>query len=128
MSDVDLTVIVTAHDETVVCGPTMRSADLAVDAARSRGYKVETVVALDKATGATSEYFHQRRFDHWERREMHEGDLGRVRNAIVPETEGRYIAFLDADDLFSENWLAEGIAALDAAAGRGYGSNRNIAG
>jgi hypothetical protein len=119
MSDVDLTVVVTAHDETVVCGPTMRSADLAVAAARGRGYTVETVVALDKATAATSEYFHQPRFDHWDRREMHECDLGRVRNAIVPDTKGRYIAFLDADDLFSENWLAEGTAALDDAARRG---------
>jgi Glycosyl transferase family 2 len=74
---------------------------------------------LDRATPATSEYFHQPRFDHWERRALDEGDLGRVRNAIVPRTEGRYIAFLDADDLFSENWLAEGIAALDAASERG---------
>jgi glycosyltransferase involved in cell wall biosynthesis len=119
MSDVDLTVVVTAHDETLVCGPTMRSADRAVSDARARGYTVETIVALDAATPATHEYFHQPRFDHWERWEMHEGDLGRVRNAIVPRTKGRYIAFLDADDLFSDNWLAEGIAALDAAAGSG---------
>jgi glycosyl transferase family 2 len=115
MSDVDLTVVVTAHDETLVCGPTMRSAELAVSEARSRGYTVETIVGLDNATPATHDYFHQARFDHWERWEMHEGDLGRVRNAIVPRTKGRYIAFLDADDLFSENWLAEGVAALDAA-------------
>lgn len=119
MSVSDLTLVVTAHDETVVCGPTMRSADLAVAEARGRGYTVETVVALDKATPATNDYFHQPRFDHWERWEMHEGDLGRVRNAIVPQTKGRYIAFLDADDLFSENWLAGGIAALDAATERG---------
>jgi Glycosyl transferase family 2 len=119
MSDIDLTVVVTAHDETVLCGPTMHSADLAVAEARGRNYTVETIVALDNATPATSDYFHQPRFDHWERCEMHVGDLGRVRNAIVPQTRGRYIAFLDADDLFSENWLAEGIAVLDAAAERG---------
>jgi hypothetical protein len=118
MSHTDLTVVVTAHDETVVCGPTMRSADLAVAEARARRYTVETIVALDKATSATSDYFRQPRFDQWERWEMHEGDLGRVRNVIVPQTKGRYIAFLDADDLFSENWLAEGIAALDAASER----------
>jgi glycosyl transferase family 2 len=118
MSDIDLTVVVTAHDETVLCGPTMRSADLAVAEARGRGYAVETIVALDNATPATSDYFHQPRFDHWERWEMREGDLGRVRNAIVPQTKGRHIAFLDADDLFSENWLAEGIAILDAAGER----------
>jgi hypothetical protein len=118
MSDIDLTLVVTAHDETLLCGPTMRSGDLAVAEARARGYTVETIVALDNATPATNDYFHQPRFDHWERWEVHEGDLGRARNAIVPQTKGRYIAFLDADDLFSENWLAEGIAALDAAAQR----------
>lgn len=119
MNDIDLAVVVTAHNETVVCGPTMKSADVAIAEARRRDYMVETIIALDKATPETSSYFRQSCFDHWERWEMHEGDLGRVRNAIVPQTKGRYIAFLDADDLFSENWLAEGIEALDAAADRG---------
>jgi hypothetical protein len=115
----DLTVVVTAHDETAVCGPTMHAADLAVEAARARGLTVQTIIGLDTPTDATRTYFHQPHFDHWERRVLHERELGRVRNALVPECEGRYIAFLDADDLFSENWLAEGVASLDAAAQRG---------
>lgn len=110
----DLTLIVTAHDETIVSGPTMRSADHAVEAARARGFTVQPIIALDAATEETSAYFHQRRFDHWERRIMSEGDLGRVRNALVPDSDGDFIAFLDADDLFSENWLAEGLATLRA--------------
>lgn len=114
MNDTDLTLIVTAHDETLVCGPTMASADLAVEAARSAGFTVQTIVALDRATPETTEYFHQPGFDHWERWIMEEGDLGRVRNALVPRTAGRYIAFLDADDLFSENWLVEGLRVLVA--------------
>lgn len=52
---------------------------------------------------------------------MHEGDLGRVRNALVAHTSGRFIAFLDADDLFSENWLVEGLRVLTAAEARGEG-------
>lgn len=115
----DLTVIVTAHDETVVAGPTMRSADLAVEAARERGYTVQPIIALDAATEATTAYFQQSRFDHWERRILNEGDLGRVRNALLPDTDGDLIAFLDADDLFSENWLAEGCAAIRAGDKRG---------
>jgi Glycosyl transferase family 2 len=115
----DLSVVVTAHNETVVSGPTMRAADLAVEAARARGYRVQTIIGLDGATAATSAYFHQPHFDHWERRVLEERDLGKVRNALVRECEGRHIAFLDADDLFSENWLAEGVAELDAAAERG---------
>jgi len=115
----DLTLIVTAHNETVVAGPTMRSADAAADAARAEGFTVQQIIALDKATEATTAYFHQPRFDHWERRILHEGDLGMVRNAIVPETEGDYIAFLDADDVFSENWLAEGLKTVKAGEARG---------
>jgi glycosyltransferase involved in cell wall biosynthesis len=115
----DLTLVLTAHDETAVCGPTMRSADLAVEWARARGYSVQTILGLDAATPATAAYFGQSRFDHWDRRVLEEGDLGRARNALVPMCEGRHIAFLDADDLFSENWLAEGIARLDEAAERG---------
>jgi glycosyltransferase involved in cell wall biosynthesis len=74
---------------------------------------------LDKATEATTEYFNQPCFDHWERWTMGEGDLGRVRNALVPQTSGRFIAFLDADDLFSENWLVDGLDMLTAADARG---------
>lgn len=115
----DLSLIVTAHDETSVCGPTMRSADLAVAAARDAGITVQAIVALDRATDSTTSYFRQSRFDHWERWEYDEGDLGRVRNAIVPRAVGRLIAFLDAADLFSENWLVEAVRALDAGAARG---------
>src|SRR5689334_18712612 len=119
MSSTDLSLIVTAHDEALVCGPTMRSADVAVEAARAAGYTVQTIIALDKATEATTAYFNQPCFNHWERWVMNEGDLGRVRNALVPQTSGRFIAYLDADDLFSENWLVEGLAVLTRAEGRG---------
>jgi Glycosyl transferase family 2 len=115
----DLTLIVTAHDETVVAGPTMRSAALAVGAARELGYSVEPIIALDAATEATMTYFHQPHFDDWERRIMHEADLGRVRNALIPATTGEFIAFLDADDLFSENWLAEALGVVKAGQSRG---------
>ncbi len=112
----DLTAVVTAHDGTAVCGPTMRAADLAVDAARQRGYTVETVIGLDAPTESTSAYFHQPLFDHWQRRVVQE--RGTVRDAVAAESDGRFLAFLSADDLCSENWLAKGVAALDAAAGR----------
>jgi glycosyltransferase involved in cell wall biosynthesis len=115
MTGTDLTLIVTAHSETLVCGPTMESADAAVEAARLAGYDVQTIIALDNATDDTTEYFQQSDFDHWERWVMHEGDLGRVRNVLVPQTAGRFIAFLDADDLFSENWLADALDVLVAA-------------
>ena len=42
MSGTDLTLLVTAHNETLVSGPTLASADLAVAAARDAGYTVQT--------------------------------------------------------------------------------------
>jgi hypothetical protein len=119
VTSTDLTLIVTAHDETLVCGPTMKSADVAVAQARAAGHTVQTIIALDRATEATTAYFSQPAFDHWERWTMDEGDLGRVRNSLVPQVSGRFIAFLDADDLFSENWLADGLDIMAAADERG---------
>jgi hypothetical protein len=116
---VDLTVVVTAHDETTVSGPTMRSADLAILRAQERGYVVQRIIGLDAPSEATAAYFGQARFDHWDRRTLDERDLGSARNALMADCDGRYVAFLDADDLYSENWLAEGVATLDSAADRG---------
>ena len=115
----DLSVVVTVHDETAVCGPTMRAADLAVEVARRRGLTVQTIVRLDAPTDATLAYFHQRHFDHWEQRVRPDGAPDGVRGAFAAECEGRYLAFLSADDLCSENWLAEGVAAVDAPHERG---------
>lgn len=115
MSTPDATLVLTAHSETVVSGPTMRSADIAVAAARAEGFTVQCVIALDAVSPATLRYFTQSRFDHWERWSFDEKELGRVRNAAISRSQGRFIAFLDADDLFSENWLAEGLIRLERA-------------
>jgi glycosyltransferase involved in cell wall biosynthesis len=119
MSSADLTVLITVHNETLVCGPTMESADRAVAAARAASYSVQTIIALDNATEETTAYFDRPDFDHWERRVVSEGDPGRVRNVLLPQTDGRYVAFLDGDDLFSDNWLVDGLDALKAAEQRG---------
>jgi hypothetical protein len=97
----------------------MESADRAIAKARAGGHTVQPVLALDNATDETVEYFRQPAFDSWEHWETQEGDPGRVRNALVPQVDGRYVAFLDADDMFSSNWLADGVAALKVAEGRG---------
>ena len=111
----DLSVILTAHDETLVCGPTITSANAAVAAAEAAGITVERIVALDNATPETRAWYAQPALDGWTRLDFEEGDLGRVRNAVLPLSKGRFIAFLDADDIFSENWLREGVLRLRAA-------------
>ncbi len=111
----DVALVVTAHDETVVSGPTMHSADRAVAVARAAGLTVRAVVALDAATDTTRTYFAQPCFAHWDHQVHAEGDPGLVRSSVVRGLDCRYVAFLDAGDLLSENWLAAGVAALDEA-------------
>jgi hypothetical protein len=115
----DVTVVVTVHSETLVAGPTMESAEQAIAAAEAAGHSVERILVLDNPPEATSAYFRQPAFDAWDRRLMHERDPGRIRNAIVPDTAGRFVAFLDGDDLFSENWLAAGVTLLKEASDQG---------
>ncbi len=108
----DLSLILTVHDETVVSGPTMRSADIAIEAANRLGFVTEQIIALDNAKPGTKDYFNQPAFSHWRKVELEEGDLGRARNAVLSQAEGNNIAFLDADDLFSKNWLSHGLMKL----------------
>ncbi|WP_415714095.1 glycosyltransferase family A protein [Roseibium sp.] len=114
--DFDLSVIVTAHDETVVSGPTMQAAEAAIQRAESEGFEIERLIVLDAATEDCLSFFNQPAFDAWTKLEMRKKDLGKVRNEVVHLAKGKNIAYLDADDLFSENWLAEGLKHLGHAA------------
>lgn len=111
----DLSLILTAHDETLVSGPTIAAAEAAVACAEAAGHTVEKIVVLDNATPETRSWYGQPALESWLRLNYTEGDLGRVRNAVLPKSNGRFIAFLDADDIFSENWLREGVSRLKAA-------------
>lgn len=117
----DLTVAITAHDETLVAGPSVRSAELAIAAAEKAGFTVERLIGLDKPTDACRRFFSQPVFSAWRIEEMAFGDPYPTRNALIQAATGRWIAFLDADDLFSENWLvlaAQRLAAAEAAGER----------
>lgn len=109
---VDLTVVVTAHSESIVAGPTMRSAEAAVGVAESAGFRVERLIGLDAASERCRAFFTQPAMSRWFSVALDERDLGLARNALAKLANGRWLAFLDADDLFSENWLVEGARML----------------
>lgn len=115
----DLTLVVTAHNESYVAGPTIRAADVAAEAARERGFTVQQILALAEPTESAAAYFGQEHFAHWDRRTLAEGDLGAARNAIVAACDGDYIAFLAADEIPSANLLAAGLETLREGQARG---------
>ncbi|MFN8190326.1 MAG: glycosyltransferase family A protein [Nocardioidaceae bacterium] len=112
MTGVDLTLALTAHNETWVAGPTMESAAQAIARVEADGFTVQAVVAFDAAGELTRQFFDQAEFARWERWEIDERDPGLTRNRVAERAEGRFLAFLDADDLVSENWLFEGVRRL----------------
>ena len=81
-------------------------------AAEQEGVSVEVLVILDRANAETVEFF-DRASDDWNLINVDFGNLGRSRNEGVRLACGRWIAFLDADDLFSANWLASAFSASE---------------
>lgn len=108
----DICVAITAHSETIVAGPTVASAEAAISRAEAEGQNVERIIGLDNATNECAEFFSQPRFQDWRIIRLDKGDLGGARNELAKESHSDIIAFLDADDLFSENWLSAGQSIL----------------
>ncbi|WP_183093443.1 glycosyltransferase family 2 protein [Nocardioides stalactiti] len=103
----DVAAIITAHAEGVMAGLSFRSLLDAVGVARAEGIGVEVLVVLDNPTAATREVFAEAD-EHGARvAEVSYADQGKVRNHAVGLTTAGHVAFLDGDDLWSENWLAD---------------------
>lgn len=114
---IDLSIVLTAHREGPFLGATIASAVSAVDHLRAeRGVQVELVAVLDKADAGTKATLESAlsKFSWQQLRvlEIDEGDPGGARNVGIDEASGQNIAILDGDDLWSYNWLAEAMTAI----------------
>ena len=103
----DVTAILTAHAEGVMAGLSFRSLLDAVAVARADGIDVEVLVVLDNPTDATRTAFSEAGEHGATVAEVSYADQGKVRNHAVGLTRAGHIAFLDGDDLWSENWLVD---------------------
>ncbi len=101
MTEIDLTVAVAAHSETVVAGPTMASVEKAIGRAKAAGFHVEKLISLDSPTQDSRAFFEQPSFREWKTIILQMRDLGLVRNEIARIARGLWISWLDSDDLFS---------------------------
>lgn len=108
----DLTCIVTGHREGRLAVPSLRSFWAAIDAARNVGYDVEARLCLDKPNSLTTKVFESFRRDAPIIGVYDFADQGQVRNAAIAGANGRYSAFLDADDLWTEDWLVQAMEFL----------------
>lgn len=108
----DLTCIITGHREGRLAVPSLRSFWAAIEAARATGFSVEALLCLDRPDTLTEKLFNNYKNDAAAVDTYDVADQGKVRNAAVEKARGTYCAFLDADDLWSENWLVEALIFL----------------
>ncbi|MGU7839377.1 glycosyltransferase family 2 protein [Burkholderia sp. AW33-5] len=116
MTSFDITAVITAHHEGLIAIPSLKSLRIAMECARAAGISVEVVAMLDRPDDVTIEVF----------RDAHEiipdisvrtvdfGDPGFSRNEAAQIAKGKYIALLDADDLWFSEWLREAFRAAEA--------------
>ncbi len=110
---IDLTLALTVHSETHVAGPTLLSIKDALHSLTQAGFTSETLVGFDSAPDNVSRFIRQGMQDHPQDVRFFDYcnlDQGATRNALAQAARGHCLAFVDADDLVSENWLRNAVA------------------
>lgn len=109
---IELSVIITAHDEGLLAHKTMLSVLRTLEKAKT---KYEIIIHIDCGTDDTIKYF-QRYADDENVKIVQNcfGDLGESRNAAIKLARGKYALFRDADDLVSDNYATEVLKILRA--------------
>ena len=98
--------IITTHGEGELVIPSVLSCDNSTKMLEALNISYEKILVMDRPTDTTRTVVERLAAENGYRLvEYDYGDQGQVRNDIVTAAEGRYIAFLDGDDLWSENWL-----------------------
>ena len=116
MDALDLTIIVTAHDEGITAHKTMLSLFRALEPIEEAGVTYEILVHVDQGDVDTTKYFSRYAADNRVRVvESDFGDLGLSRNRALALSCGEFVALLDGDDLVSKNWLIEALQLVKAA-------------
>lgn len=111
----NITVVINLHREGNAALPSIISAWRSIEAARAVGLNCELLLVLDSADEATITVA-----DRWGRRgaialHVQNEDLGASRNSATEVAEGEWVAFLDADDLWGEDWLTRAHSAATQA-------------
>ncbi|MBP2550978.1 glycosyltransferase involved in cell wall biosynthesis [Neorhizobium galegae] len=112
---IDISVVMTAHQEGLLAGPSGKSAQQAIAVAEAAGLRCQTIVVLDRADSLTGAVVAEVFGGNAHYLTTSEGDPGQARNRGIEMATGDFVALLDGDDLWSENWLA---AAYDQAKAR----------
>ncbi len=107
MNNFAISLVITAHNEGLLAHRSVNSAISAIAYAALNNIEVELMAVLDNPSNATKAYFNDNQDLFNCVYEVDFKDTGPARNYAVKKALGEYIAFLDADDLISQNWLLD---------------------
>lgn len=112
MNEKDISVIVNLHDEGILCYPTLRSVAEAISKAQANGINCELLVVVDNPsdemkdlTKGYMEFINSMIPLDFSIKELDVKDLGLSRNKGAELSNGKYITYIDGDDLWGEDWL-----------------------
>jgi len=108
---VDISCVVTFHSEGLLAHKTLASIARAIRYASDASINVELVVVADRASHETVSYLERCKWLPAGTRILHaeHGDPGLARNEGIQAACGKYVAILDGDDLYSQDWLLEAL-------------------
>ena len=111
---VDISVVLNLHAEGGLAHPSLQSLERMAARARAEGVGLEVIAVLDDSDPITTSVVQQYAdvFDAIHSVALR--DLGLVRNAMVEVVTGEYVAFLDGDDLWCEDWLTASLRSARA--------------
>jgi glycosyltransferase involved in cell wall biosynthesis len=109
----DLTVLVNCHSEGYLLFRTLKALQRSIDFAHKDGLEIDVLAVLDRPSAETEAVLRDS-FPHIQTLAVDFGDLGVSRNAGVRAVKSKYVAFLDGDDIFAENWLLSAYSMAEA--------------
>jgi glycosyltransferase involved in cell wall biosynthesis len=119
MQNFDITAVINGHKEGLLALSSLKSLSRNAEVARARGITVQLIAILDKPDQLTLEIFESFAIMHGDikLKIVLLGDLGYARNEAAALASGKWICFLDADDIWSDSWIADAYAAAEREVG-----------
>ena len=111
--DFDVSIIIPSHHIGRLAHPTMRSLFRAIEYASLRGITTEIIIVMDRPDEKTKKYFSRYTNSGFPLVTVDFGDLGLTRNFGVKLSSGKYITFLDDDDLYCKTWIYKAVRYLE---------------
>lgn len=112
---IDMSIVITVHNEGILLHKTLLSVFDAAKLLIKEEVGYEIILHVDNGDKKTTDYLKRYEKDSTIRIVNNSfGDLGESRNYAVGIAKGKYVSFLDGDDLISANWYLEAWKELES--------------